>query len=231
MQRNTPCSAAWHPTLWPDRLDLPQAVSANSQPQAANSSGPPQTTADNSQPQAAGRGRRKGRSGRGGIKGRRGGEGGTRGSGGGRLVWRKKEEGRSGGEEPQAANSIRPPHATAHDSQPQAADSSGQPQAAARDSQPQAADSSGQPQAANNHSLPTRTITMGYGVTPRDPLVGPDLVRRRCVWMNVLEAKAVFKTWANVAIALHNQPWREIEDTFEGRTTYELQFWVVIGID
>ena len=131
----------------------------------------------------------------------------------------------------QAANPSGPPHATAHDSQPQAADSSGQPQAAAHDSQPQAADSSGQPQAANNHSLLRRRITTRYGITPRNPLAGLDLVRRRCVWMNVLEAKAVFKTWANVAIALHNQPWREIEDTFEGRTTYEVQFWVVIGID
>ena len=140
-------------------------------------------------------------------------------------MWRKKEEGRSGEEEPQAANSIGPTQMTADsaNSQTQAASPNGPPHATAHDSQPQAA--SGQPQAANNESLLIRS-----DVTPRNPLAGLDVVRRRCVWMNLMEIKAVFKTWSNVAVAIDRQPWREIEDMADGNATYEIQFWVVIGV-
>ena len=165
------------------------------------------------------------RSTRGGIKGRGGGDGGTGGSGGGRVVWRRKEEGRSGGEEPQAANSIGPPQMTADsaNSPTRAASPSGPPHSTAHDSQPQAA--SGQPQAANDVPL------IYSDVTPRYVLLGrPDFVQRRCVWMNLLEVKTVFKTWCNVAVAIHNQPWREIEDIFEGELVYEVQFLVVVGV-
>ena len=100
---------------------------------------------------------------------------------------------------------------------------SGEEEPQAVNSQPQAA--SGQPQAANNESLLIRS-----DVTPRNPLAGLDVVRRRCVWMNLMEIKAVFKTWSNVAVAIDRQPWREMEVTTQRHTTHEIQFWVVIGV-
>ena len=166
----------------------------------------------------------------------------------------------SANSQPQAANSSGPPQAAAYNSQPQAAgrgrrkgrnerrrkgrrgeggtggsggvrpvwrknkegrSGEGEPQAV--NSQPQAA--SGQPQAANHASLHTHSH-----VTPRNPRGGLDVVRRLCTWMNLVEIKAVFKTWSNVAVAIDRQPWREIEGTFQGHTTYEIQFWVVIGV-